>query len=47
MGAMDEFKLKEGAILTKDYEGVEVVEGKMVRYVPLWEWLIGEGLMRW
>lgn len=38
--AMIEFKLKEGLIITEDYEGSEMVEGKKIAYVPLWKWLM-------
>ncbi len=35
------FGLKEGTIVTKDFEGKETIEGKVVRYVPLWKFLLG------
>ncbi len=38
--AMDEFKLNEGLIITNDFEGEEVVEGKRIIYTPLWKWLL-------
>lgn len=38
--AMEEFGLKEGLVLTEDYGGEEEVEGKRVRFVPLWRWLL-------
>lgn len=38
--AMDEFKLNEGLIITNDFEGEEVVEGKKIIYTPLWKWLL-------
>ncbi len=38
--AMDEFELNEGTIITKDYENIEVVGEKKVKYVPLWAWLL-------
>jgi len=28
-------------VITYDYEAEEKVEGKTVRFVPLWKWLIG------
>ncbi|MEM0358666.1 MAG: ATP-binding protein [Candidatus Hadarchaeales archaeon] len=38
--AMEEFGLKEGLVLTEDYGGEEEVDGKRVRFVPLWRWLL-------
>ncbi len=38
--AMDEFGLKEGVIITEDYEGEEKINGKSIRYLPLWYWLL-------
>ncbi len=38
--AMEEFRLKEGLIITEDHESVEKIEGKTVRFVPLWKWLL-------
>jgi len=37
---MEEFGLREGLVLTEDYGGEEEVEGKRVRFVPLWRWLL-------
>ncbi len=38
---MDDLGLKEGLIVTEDYEGEEVFSGKKVRFVPLWKWILG------
>lgn len=38
--AMDELKLKEGLVITWDYESDEKSGGKTIRYVPLWKWLL-------
>lgn len=38
--AMEEFKLKEGRILTEDDEGEETIKGKKIIYQPLWKWLL-------
>jgi predicted AAA+ superfamily ATPase len=38
--AMKEFKLKEGLVITEDYENLEVVDKKKIRFVPLWKWLL-------
>lgn len=37
--AMDEFGLKEGLVITEDYDGMEDRDGKTIKYVPLWKWL--------
>jgi len=39
--AMGEFGLKEGLVLTGDFEGEEKVGGKRIVYRPLWKWLLG------
>jgi len=38
--AMEKFNLKEGVIITQDYEKEEKVEGRKIKYIPLWKWLI-------
>jgi predicted AAA+ superfamily ATPase len=38
--AMKEFGLKEGLILTFDQESEERIDNKIVRYIPLWKWLL-------
>ncbi len=38
--AMDEFKLKKGTIVTKDFEGKETVDGKSIAYIPLCKFLL-------
>jgi len=38
--AMDEFKLKEGLVITADEDKEEVVNGKRIVYTPLWKWLV-------
>lgn len=38
--AMKEFKLKEGFIITEDFEGEEIIKGKKIIYRPLWKWLL-------
>lgn len=37
---MEKFKLKEGVIITEDKEGEEVIDGKKIKYIPLWYWLL-------
>ena len=40
--AMEEFGLKEGLIITEDYEAEEEIKKKKIKFVPLWKWLVGE-----
>ena len=40
LSAMETFDLKEGIILTEDYEEIEKYGQKEIRYMPLWKWLI-------
>ncbi len=41
MEAMKELKLKEGLVITAEYEHEEKVGGKKIIYRPLWKWLLG------
>jgi len=38
--AMKEFKLKQGTIITLDKEAEETIEGRKIRIVPAWKWLL-------
>ena len=38
--AMDEFDIKEGLVITEDYEDEEKEKGKKIKYIPLWKWLV-------
>jgi hypothetical protein len=38
--AMEKFKLKEGLIITEDFEGEEEIKGNRITYRPLWKWLL-------
>ena len=38
--AMGGFGLKEGLVLTEDFEDEEEVDGKRIVYRPLWKWLL-------
>jgi len=40
--AMDELDLKEGLIITEEYEGEEVFNDKKITYIPLWRWCLEE-----
>ena len=42
MAGMKNFKMKEGTIITSDLFDEEFVDGKRIRYVPLWYWLLEE-----
>jgi hypothetical protein len=41
--AMDEFKLKKGLIITKDFLGEEKINNKKVIYKPFWLWTLKNG----
>lgn len=38
--AIKEFKLREGLIITEDYEDEEKIEGKKIIFTPIWKWLL-------
>ena len=38
--ALDKFKLKEGLIITFDQEDKIEIEGKTIRLLPVWKWLL-------
>ncbi len=38
--AMDEFKLKEGLIITEDIDSEEKIKDKKIIYKPVWKWLL-------
>jgi predicted AAA+ superfamily ATPase len=40
---MDEFKVKEGLVVTFDLEAEEKAGNKKILYVPLWKFLLGSG----
>ena len=42
LGAMDSLGLKEGAIITDSKEGEERHGGRIIKYVPLWRFLLEE-----
>lgn len=39
--AMSKFNLKEGIILTYNQEDEHIVDGKKIRLMPVWKWLLG------
>ena len=38
--SMEEFKIKEGLVITEDFEYEERINGKKIIYKPLWKWLL-------
>jgi predicted AAA+ superfamily ATPase len=39
---LNTFDIKEGIILTDDLKSEEKIDNKLIRYIPLWEWLLEE-----
>jgi predicted AAA+ superfamily ATPase len=42
--AEEEFKCSNLLVITWEFEGEEIVDGKGIRYIPLWKWLIDNRL---
>jgi len=40
LSGLQEFKLKDGIIITKTLDKTEKIGNKTIRYVPLWKWLL-------
>jgi len=40
LAAMENFNLSEGSILTDDESGVETLNAKTIRILPVWQWLL-------
>ena len=40
LACLEEFKLKEGLIITEDFESEEKSSWKTIKYIPLWKWLL-------
>ena len=38
--ASAELKCSDLVVITKDKEGEEKIEGKKIKYIPLWRWLL-------
>lgn len=38
--AMGKLEVEEGIVVTDDYFGEEEIEGKKIRFIPLWCWLL-------
>src|SRR3989344_585718 len=37
---MNEYKLKNGILLTEDQEEEKIIKGKKIRIIPVWKWLL-------
>jgi len=37
---MEKFKINEGKVITEDYEKVEKINNKKIKFIPLWKWLL-------
>lgn len=35
-----ELRIKEGLIITKDFNDAQVIEGVKIKFIPLWKWLL-------
>ncbi len=44
--ALDEFKLKKGAIITENKEDKIEVSGKRIEFMPLWKWILEYSLRK-
>jgi len=40
LSGLNEFKLKEGIIITKDLDKEEKIDNKIIKYIPIWKWLL-------
>lgn len=40
INGMKYFNLKSGTIITWEHEDSEKIDGKMIKYIPLWKWLL-------
>ena len=38
--ALTHFKLKRVTIITSNYDAEEAIKGKMIKFIPLWKWLL-------
>lgn len=37
---MDVFSIEKGFVVTKELENDELIDGKLIIFVPLWKWLL-------
>ncbi len=40
--ALNSYKLKQGTIITKDLEKQEKIKKKIIKFIPLWKWLLSQ-----
>ncbi len=40
LNAIQEFKIEQGVIITENFEEEEKIDGKTIKYIPLWKWLL-------
>jgi len=40
--ATEALSIKEGLIITSDFNGEENIKGKRIKFIPLWEWLLSK-----
>jgi uncharacterized protein len=40
LSCLNEFKLNKGIIITKNLEKEEKIDNKIIKYIPLWKWLL-------
>jgi len=40
LSGLNEFKLKEGIIITKDLDKDEKIDNIIIKYIPIWKWLL-------
>ncbi len=38
---MDKYDIGTGFVITEDYEAEERYEDRVIKFIPLWKWLIG------
>jgi len=44
LAAGEELKCKNSLVITVDYESEEKIEGRKIKFIPLWKWLL-EGMI--
>ena len=40
--ASEELRCKDLTVITWDYESMEIINTKKIKYIPLWKWLLGD-----
>ncbi len=46
VAALGEFRLRHGLVITSDHSGEERVDGRTIRYIPFWKWVLAEDLLK-